>query len=97
MLTTAQTKFLRAHAHHLNPVLWVGASGATDAVIAELDQTLNTHELIKVKLLNDDREQRQAIIQTLCDASGALKVQTIGKMVILYRANAQQPKITLPR
>ncbi|MCI4410503.1 MAG: ribosome assembly RNA-binding protein YhbY [Thiotrichales bacterium] len=97
MLTTAQTKFLRSHAHYLNPVLWVGASGVTEAVIAELDQTLTTHELIKIKLLNDDREQRQAMVEALCQASGALKVQTIGKVAILYRANPKQPKLSLPR
>lgn len=97
MLTTAQSKFLRSHAHNLNPVLWVGASGVTEAVIAELDQTLTTHELIKVKLLNDDREQRQAMVEALCQASGAIKVQSIGKIAILYRANPKHPKLSLPR
>ncbi|HQR81758.1 MAG TPA: YhbY family RNA-binding protein, partial [Thiotrichales bacterium] len=63
----------------------------------ELSLTLDTHELIKVKLLNDDREQRQAMIEQLLTASGAEKVQSIGKVVVLYRANAKQPKISLPR
>ena len=97
MLTAQQTKFLRAQAHHLNPVLWIGAAGVTDAIIQELQQTLDTHELIKVKLLNDDRDARQAMINALCQASHANKVQVIGKIAILYRANAKQPKITLPK
>jgi RNA-binding protein len=97
MLTAAQNKFLRALGHHLSPVLWVGASGVTDAVVAELNQTLDTHELIKVKLLNDDREARQALIQLLCQFSHADKVQVIGKVVILYRRHPKQPKIALPR
>lgn len=97
MLTTAQQKFLRSHAHHLSPVVWVGASGVTEALLNELSLTLDTHELIKVKLLNDDREQRQVMIEALLAASGAQKVQSIGKVLILYRANAKQPKIKLPR
>lgn len=97
MLTTTQQKFLRSLAHHLSPVVWVGASGVTDALLTELSQTLDTHELIKVKLLNDDREQRQLMIGQLLSASGAEKVQSIGKIVVLYRFNAKQPKISLPR
>lgn len=97
MLTTAQQKFLRSHAHHLNPVVWVGASGVTEALLNELSLTLDTHELIKVKLLNDYREQRQQMIEQLLSASDAEKVQSIGKILVLYRANAKQPKIKLPR
>jgi RNA-binding protein len=97
MLTTAQQKFLRSHAHHLSPVVWVGASGVTEALLNELSLTLDTHELIKVKLLNDDRDQRQQMIEQLLSASGAEKVQSIGKIVVLYRANAKQPKMSLPR
>lgn len=97
MLTTAQQKFLRSLAHHLSPVVWVGASGVTEALLNELSLTLDTHELIKVKLLNDDREQRQQMIEQLLSASGAEKVQSIGKILVLYRANTKQPKIKLPR
>lgn len=96
-LTTAQTKFLRALAHHLNPVLWVGAAGVSESVLAELDQTLNDHELVKVKLLHDDRELRQQLIEALCQSSSAVKVQSIGKMVVLYRPNPKNPKLTLPK
>lgn len=97
MLSAQQQKFLRAQAHHLNPVLWVGASGVTEAVIQELASTLDTHELVKVKLLSDNRDDRQTMINQLIEATAAEKVQTIGKIAVLYRANAQQPKIILPR
>lgn len=97
MLTANQSKFLRSHAHHLNPVLWVGANGITESLIAELNQTLDTHELIKVKLLHDDRELRAQLIQDLCDASKADKVQVIGKVVVLFRRNSKAPKLSLPK
>jgi RNA-binding protein len=97
MLSNSQIKFLRTLAHHRNPMLWIGASGVTESVITELDITLNTHELVKVKILNDDREQRKLIIDAIINASGANKIQTIGKMAILYRPNLQTPKIALPK
>lgn len=97
MLSNSQIKFLRTLAHHRNPMLWIGASGVTESVITELDITLNTHELVKVKILNDDREQRKLIIDAIINASGANKIQTIGKMAILYRPNLQTPKISLPK
>jgi RNA-binding protein len=78
-------------------MLWIGASGVSESVITELDITLNTHELVKVKMLNDDREQRKLIIDAIINASGATKIQTIGKMVILYRENVKAPKIALPK
>jgi RNA-binding protein len=97
MLTANQSKFLRSHAHHLSPVLWVGANGITESLIAELNQTLDTHELIKVKLLHDDRELRAQLIQALCQASQADKVQVIGKVVVLFRRNSKAPKLSLPK
>ncbi len=97
MLSANQQKFLRAQAHHLNPVVWVGANGITETLITELNQTLDTHELIKVKLLHDERDLRAQIISQLCEASGADKVQVIGKVAILFRRNLKQPKITLPK
>ncbi len=97
MLTANQRKFLRSHAHHLNPVLWVGSGGVSESVIAELNQTLDTHELIKIKLLHDDRELRAQLINELCQASSADKVQVIGKVVVLFRRNTQQSKFTLPK
>lgn len=96
-LSAQQLKFLRTQAHALNPVLWVGAAGVNDAVMQELNHTLDTHELIKVKLLNDSRQVRQHWIQQLCETSGAHQVQVIGKIAVLYRANPKQPKMSLPR
>ena len=41
---------LRAQAHHLNPVVLLGASGLTEAVMKEIDRELKAHELIKVRV-----------------------------------------------
>jgi RNA-binding protein len=96
-LTPAQRRYLRGLAHPLKPVLLLGGKGVTPSVLAELEHALDDHELIKVKLTGEDREERSSALSQLLDASGAESVQTIGHIAVLYRQNAEQPRIALPR
>ncbi len=84
-LTKSQIRMLKAKAHHLKPVVSVGSKGITETLLSELDITLNTHELIKVKLGIADRDERRETADTLCQQSGAELVGTIGQIAILYR------------
>ncbi|MDY2900293.1 MAG: YhbY family RNA-binding protein, partial [Candidatus Aphodousia sp.] len=52
---------LRAEAHGLDPVVLLGANGLTEAVIKEVDRALLAHELIKIRVPGDEREEREAI------------------------------------
>ena len=79
---------LRARAHHLNPVVMIGQHGLTEAVIRETETVLNAHELIKVRVLGDERDERLLIGEELCAATGAQLVQHIGKLLVLYRERA---------
>lgn len=76
---------LKARAHHLHAVVMVGQHGLTEAVIAETERNLTAHELIKVQVAGDDRAERIAIAEALCDATGATLVQHIGKQLVLFR------------
>lgn len=88
-LNTKQILELKARAHHLHPVVMVGQNGLTDAVIKETDAALTAHELIKVRVFGDDREERVAICQELCEAVDAQLVQHIGKLLVLWRQNLE--------
>ena len=96
-LTAAQTRFLRGQAHDLRAMLQVGGKGVTDALIAEIDQALEHHELIKVKVAAEDREARDAMIGHIADRVGAALVQRIGHTAVLYRASKDKRQIVLPR
>jgi RNA-binding protein len=96
-LTSSQKRYLRGLAHTLKPVIMVGNKGVSDALIAELSIALDDHELIKVKLAGDDREERAAQISKLGEAGRAELVQTIGKVACFYRRNADKPKLALPK
>ena len=85
VLSKQEILALRARAHHLNPVVMIGQHGLTEAVIRETETALRAHELIKVRVLGDDREERLLISEELCAATGAQLVQHIGKLLVLYR------------
>ncbi len=95
-LSNKQKQHLKGLAHHLNPVVLMGANGLTEAVLAEIEIALNHHELIKVKVVSEDRDTKQLIVDAIVRETGAEKVQLIGKVVVLYRPSEQR-KIELPR
>ena len=86
-LSSEQKKAYKRIGHHLKPVVIVSEQGASEGVLAELDRALNDHELIKIRITVGDRDTKQALIDELCQASGAELVHVIGKMVILLRRN----------
>jgi putative YhbY family RNA-binding protein len=85
VLTPAQRKEHRAAAHHLDPVVAIGADGLTEAVTREADAALKAHGLIKVRVFSDDRAAREAVLGTLADRLGAAPIQHIGKLLVLWR------------
>ena len=91
-LSVAERKAHRAVAHHLDPVVMIGNDGLTPAVVRETDAALKAHGLIKVRVLGDDREQREAIFQQLADQLGAAPIQHIGKLLVLWRPKPQKEK-----
>jgi len=93
-LTGKQRHYLRGLAHHRNPVVMVGDAGLTENVLAEIDQALAHHELIKVKL-RADREQREQMIQAICEQASCELVQKIGQIAVFYRP-AEKPGIVIP-
>ena len=63
----------------------VGDAGLSPSVAREIDQALRSHELIKVRVLGDDRGVRQALADTLCAQLDAGLVQHIGKLLVFFR------------
>lgn len=95
ILSTKQKQFLKGLAHHLSPVVMLGGNGLTEGVLAEIDNALNHHELIKVKIAGADRETKQLIIDAIVRETQSSNVQTIGHILVLYRPS-EEGKIQLP-
>lgn len=84
-LTTKARAALKARAHALEPVVRVGHSGVTDAMVAEIDRALEAHELIKVKIGEGDRDERGAHTEAIAARTGAAVVQRVGRVLVLWR------------
>ena len=91
-LTPAERSELRSEAHALSPVVLISEEGLKPSLLKEIDNCLNSHGLIKVRVFGDDREARIAIYETICDKLGAAPVQHIGKLLILYRPQKDAAK-----
>ncbi len=96
-LTPNQRRALRAEAHKLNPVVHIGQNGLTEAVIREIARSLDAHELIKIRVFSDDRAERDALQESICDQLDAASVQHIGKLLVIYRPHPEKPTIALPK
>jgi RNA-binding protein len=92
-LSVAERKAHRAEAHHLDPVVMIGNDGLTPAVRKEADAALNAHGLIKIRVLGDDREQRESVFDQLADELGAAKIQHIGKLLVLWRPKPKKERV----
>ncbi len=84
-LTTRERASLKGRAHALEPVVHVGHAGLTDAVVNETDRALTAHELIKVKIGASARHERAEIAEALCSRTDAAAVQSVGKVLVLWR------------
>lgn len=84
-LSSLQRRELRARAHGLNPVVSIAENGLTESVLKEIDVCLNAHELIKIRVYGDSRDDRIAYLEQICNELAAAPVQHIGKLLVVYR------------
>lgn len=99
-LNSKQIAYLRGLAHNLNPVVMIGNNGLTEAVLKEIDVSLNAHELIKVQVAGDDRQLRKSLLEEIADKTNAIAVHHIGKQLVFYRASETvkaSAKIVIPK
>jgi RNA-binding protein len=94
-VTASQRRFLRARAHALDPTVMIGNAGLTPALVKEVERSLAKHELIKIRSLIGDRDQRETLLNELAEQLNAAPVQHIGKILVLYRP-AEKAVLQLP-
>lgn len=95
-LTGKQKRYLRSLGSVMDPVVQIGKGGVTAPVVNSALDALLARELIKVKVLQNCLMEPKDAIQTLADEALADVVQIIGRNGLLYRPNAEEPKIELP-
>jgi len=93
-LTSQARSALRAAAHPLRPIVWIGDKGLTDAVLKEIDVMLNAHGLIKVRVAGHEREARAAMLDAICAQLACAAVHHLGKTLILHRPTPETSDAT---
>lgn len=96
MTTSNQDKkHLRRLGHNLKPVVTVAGNGLTENVSAEIDRALNDHELIKIKLVTEDRDDKKALTDAICKNNSAHLIQSIGHVILVFRkAKTPDPRLS---
>src|SRR5918999_3662781 len=90
-LTGAQKKYLRGLAHHLKSIVQIGRNGVTDPVLESIDQALDAHELIKVRLA-DPQGRKRELAEEIAARSGSAVVRLVGNVVTPYRRQPDPEK-----
>ena len=97
-ITSDQRRALRANAHALNPVVAISQNGLSESVLTEINTSLISHELIKIRVFYDDREVREQYLASICEQLQAAPVQHIGKLLVVWRPNPEaKPKTSRRR
>jgi RNA-binding protein len=96
MLTGKQRRHLRALAHPLVALVQVGKGGIDDGLVKAVDRALVDHELVKVRVGEGAGLDRHEAAEELAAQTRSEVAQVIGNIVLLYRADPDEPKITLP-
>ncbi|MDC0602939.1 ribosome assembly RNA-binding protein YhbY [Aliiglaciecola sp.] len=95
-LSNKQKQYLKGLAHSLKPVVQLGNNGLTEGVVAEIDNALSHHELIKIKVPTDDREEKQLMMEAIIRETNAIKLQVIGHTMVMFR-QSEEKKIAIPK
>ena len=90
MLLQKQKLHLRQKTHALHPIVIIGQHGLTPEVNAAIDEALNIHELIKIRVNADDRDARKAMIESILATHHADLVQSIGHIIAIYRERPEE-------
>jgi putative YhbY family RNA-binding protein len=91
-LSIQDRKVHRAEAHHLDPVVMIGNDGLTPAVKKEIDAALKAHGLIKIRVLGDDRIERERMYGEIADDLNAAQIQHIGKLLVFWRSKPKKER-----
>ncbi len=97
-MNSVKNKQFKVQAHLLKPVIIVGQAGLTESVLKEIEITLDTHELIKIKI-RADKDERKVICEQIITESKAELIQSIGQIIVIYRKKPEPKveKVTGPR
>lgn len=95
MLNSRQRAQLRGMANNYEAIFQVGKGGINDQLIKQVDEALEAHELIKLRVLETSPDTSRQAADIIAERVGADVVQVIGYRFILYRESKNNKTIKL--
>ena len=96
MLTGKQRSYLKGLANNLEPIFQIGKNGLSDNFLKQVEEALETRELIKIKILKNSLLEARETAMEIADSLDAEFVQSIGSKFVLYKESKENKKIELP-
>lgn len=96
-MTSKQRAYLMSLASNLNPIFQVGKSSLTPELTEAVGEAFNNRELIKIAVLKNCFDDPREIAETIAGRTQSQVIQVIGKKIVLYKPNKDNPKIQLPK
>lgn len=94
-MNSKKRAFLRKRAHNLEPIVRIGKDGFNENIIKSILDAIETRELIKVKILQNCEEEKREIYNKLLAVKDFEVVGIIGRTIIIYKENKDNPIISL--
>ena len=91
MISSKQRSKLRSLAHHLKPLINIGKAGITDGCLKSISEALDSHELIKIKFLQNKAAKKNLKDRINNDINASI-IGEIGNTLIVYRQNQDKDK-----
>ncbi len=95
MLNSKQRAQLKSIAAGLEPAFQIGKGGINDVQVAQIDDYLRVHEIIKIKCLDNSVYTSHEAAEEIASRIGAEVVISIGSKAVLYKRNPAKPVIEL--
>lgn len=96
-MTSKQRAYLKGLAMNVEPIMQIGKSSVTPEGVEAVAEVFNTHELVKLAVLNNCTDDPKEIATVVAERTHAQVVQVIGKKIVLYKPFKKNPKIILPK
>lgn len=95
-MTSRQRAYLKSLASTLEPIFQVGKASLTPEITEALNECFHNNELIKIAVLKNCEDDPRAIAEIIGERTHSQVVQVIGRRVVLYKPNKDNPRIVLP-
>ena len=95
MLTSNEKRQLKSIASTLQTKYQIGKNEITESLITMLDKALEARELIKIDVLNSAATPIMELTLDLSSKLHADVVSVVGRVIVLFRRNKENPKIKL--